>query len=268
MNDKEHDRASEAEDVNLISDEGLRALTEVENGFRQFDAGMDELEKWIADSNYKLKPSVIMSLNRIALDRVHPSPGTFRPGKISIRGSGHIPPDPGMVAEYVEDFCDYINDNWDRKTPIHLASYAMWRLNWIHPFSDGNGRTSRIVSYLILCAKLGNRLPGENSIPEQIVANKKPYYDALEHADKKSTKSIVDVSKMEQLLRSYFAKQLTDLHDAAIGGSFESSDEATGVSGDPVTEETQGLVEAIESHPVISTFVGGVLVALIVWLLG
>ena len=30
------------------------------------------------------------------------------------------------------------NDNWDDSTPVHLASYVMWRLNWIHPFTDGN----------------------------------------------------------------------------------------------------------------------------------
>ena len=50
-----------------------------------------------------------------------------------------------MVAELVEDMCDYVNENWEAKSAIHLAAYIMWRLNWIHPFADGNGRLSRFL---------------------------------------------------------------------------------------------------------------------------
>jgi Fic family protein len=47
-----------------------------------------------------------------------------------------------------------------QSTPIHLAAYLMWRLNWIHPFADGNGRTSRIISYVVLSIRAGAILPG------------------------------------------------------------------------------------------------------------
>jgi len=261
VTDSNQDRASVEEQAPLIENDIDRANAEVENGLLQFDAAMAELEKWISAKNYKLKPSLIMSLNRIALNGIHPNPGSFRPGNISIRGSGHVPPEPAKVAGFVEEFCDYINDNWDRKSPIHLASYAMWRLNWIHPFSDGNGRTSRIVSHLILCAKLGNRLPGENSIPEQIVVNKKPYYDALEHADKNSTEKTVCVFEMEKLLEKYFAKQLVDLHETAIGTVLE--DEKV----KPVVKRST-MIGIVENHPVLFTFVGGIFLLLLAWLLG
>ncbi|MBL8221394.1 MAG: Fic family protein, partial [Bryobacterales bacterium] len=33
---------------------------------------------------------------------------------------------------------------------------VMWRLNWIHPFFGGNGRTARSASYLVLCASLNS----------------------------------------------------------------------------------------------------------------
>ncbi|WP_204276686.1 Fic family protein, partial [Klebsiella aerogenes] len=76
-----------------------------------------------------------------------------------------------------------VNDNWRDRTALHLASYVMWRLNWIHPFSDGNGRTSRITSYVVLSVKLGLVLPGTRTIPEQIVDKRSPYFLALEAAD-------------------------------------------------------------------------------------
>lgn len=73
--------------------------------------------------------------------------GIIGPAALPFEGSKHEPVGAHLVPELVEDMCDYVNDHWDESTPIHLAAYLMWRLNWIHPFADGNGRTSRIISY-------------------------------------------------------------------------------------------------------------------------
>jgi Fic family protein len=91
----------------------------------------------------------------------------------------------------------------------------MWRLNWIHPFFGGNGRTSRAVSYLALCARLGFRLPGEETIPDQIVANRDPYYLALRAADNAWEERRLDVSQMEALMAELLARQLMAIHDKA-----------------------------------------------------
>jgi Fic family protein len=101
------------------------------------------------------------------------------------------------VPELVEDMSDYVNGHWNESTPIHLAAYVMWRLNWIHPFADGNGRTSRVVSYVVLSIRAGAILPGMPTIPDQIVDNRKPYFDALEAADAACRDGRIDVSKME-----------------------------------------------------------------------
>lgn len=71
-----------------------------------------------------------------------------------------------MVPHLVEELCDYVNNNWEQASAIHLASYVMWRLNWIHPFTDGNGRTSRILPYVVLSAKINGVLPGTPQIPD------------------------------------------------------------------------------------------------------
>ena len=114
--------------------------------------------------------------------------------------------------------CDYVNDHWEDRTALHLAAYMMWRLNWIHPFVDGNGRTSRAVSYLVLCVRLGYPLPGTNTIPDQIAANKKPYYTALEEADKAfEANGQPDVSALEKLLEAHLAAQLVAVVEQAGG---------------------------------------------------
>lgn len=113
--------------------------------------------------------------------------------------------------------CDYVNTNWESLPPSHHAAYLMWRINWIHPFSGGNGRTSRAVSYLVFCVRLGYRLPGTNTIPDQIVANRQPYYEALDAADEAWARGEVNVTLMEDLLSRLLAEQLLSVHESATG---------------------------------------------------
>ncbi len=105
--------------------------------------------------------------------------------------------------------CAYLNDRWTTKSPIRLAAYAMWRLNWIHPFTEGNGRTSRAVSYLVLCLRLRALLPGKFTIPEQIEQNCTQYYKALEAADEALAEGQTDLSAMKDLLASMLANSFT-----------------------------------------------------------
>jgi Fic family protein len=93
----------------------------------------------------------------------------------------------------------------------------MWRLNWIHPFTDGNGRTSRALSYALLSIKLGYVLPGFPTIPQQIEGDNSHYIMALEKADAAARDGSVDVSEMEAMMRSMLAKQLLGVIDAADG---------------------------------------------------
>jgi Fic family protein len=115
--------------------------------------------------------------------------------------------------------CDYVNENWASATPVHLAAYLMWRLNWIHPFVDGNGRTSRIISYVTLCMRLGFRLPGTMTIPEQIENDRSPYFRALDQADAAYKSGEIDVSGMETVIEGLLAKQLTNVYELAAGKS-------------------------------------------------
>lgn len=63
--------------------------------------------------------------------------------------------------------------------------------------------------------KLGYRLPGTKTIPDQISTNKHPYYAALEAADKALANETLDLSDMENLLSDMLANQLLHVLDAA-----------------------------------------------------
>jgi Fic family protein len=215
------DRKSKAASPDLIRDPHELARQEAENGLRQAGEVLEMVEHYRETRRpFKLRISTILHLHRTALERISLFAGNFRPADVIIGGSAHQPAGAHLVAEQVEEMCDYINGNWDSKTAIHLAGYVLWRLNWIHPFDDGNGRTSRALSYLVLCVKLGYRIPGSNTIPEQISDNKPPYYAALEAADKAwRITDRVDVSELERLLEGHLAAQLVGVIEEASGQS-------------------------------------------------
>lgn len=203
------------------------ALREASNTLRQYDRLVELIRSGIASGKLRIRPSTLTELNRIAVDGLIASPGAFRAKPVEIVGSRHDPPAWSEVPELVDELCDYVNDNTSR-SPIHLSAYVMWRLNWIHPFGDGNGRTSRAASYFVLCVGLGQLLPGPRTIPERIAGKKRPYYEALEAADAAWAAGHMDLSAMENLLQGLLAQQLLDVHRLALGEKLDPLPEPPG----------------------------------------
>ncbi len=216
------DRHTISEGTTIV-DEEHRAALEAENALLQFDRVLDLIDEAVRDGRpFRLRPSTILGLHAEAMRGLHARAGTFRNAKVEIGGSRHQPPREHLVAGMVEDLCDWVNERWISASVIELCAYIMWRLNWIHPFADGNGRTSRAVAYLVLCIRAGARLPGTPTIPEQIADNKRPYYDALERADLNDAEGHEDVSELLKLLELYLTKQLAALLVSATSGDVPS----------------------------------------------
>jgi Fic family protein len=129
----------------------------------------------------------VQRLHSVAMNRLLDTPGQYRQCPVVITNAAHKPPNWLDVPGHMRTMCEYVNAHWDQADLIHLSSFVLWRLNWIHPFENGNGRTSRAASYMLLNIKHGRLLPSRNSIIEQIVNNRQPYYEALRAADEAHT---------------------------------------------------------------------------------
>jgi len=221
MADDPKERHSVHRDVDLIVDKDQKAHAEARNALRQFDQVVEYVEYWLSEKerSFVLRPSTILDLHRCALDGINANAGVWRPGGVEIQGSKHEPVQPYMVPKLIEDLCDYVNDNWNEKSAVHMAAYSMWRINWIHPFVDGNGRTARALSYMLLCLRLGYLLPGTKTIPDQISEDKNPYYVALERADEHFKGGEINVGDLEKMISDMLAAQLYELHSMAIGNT-------------------------------------------------
>jgi Fic family protein len=107
----------------------------------------------------------------------------------------------------VQEMCDRANEGvWD---PVETAAFLLWKLNWIHPFGGGNGRTSRAVVHLALCVRLGfEALPGNPTITEYVDANRKRYEEALRDADRAwFDGNMIDVTMMTALLNDMLEEE-------------------------------------------------------------
>jgi Fic family protein len=195
------------------------ARLETENGFRQIAQGIEIIKYYLEPNRpFALRPGLILELQQIAVEGLVANPGQWRRTTVQIEKSAHQPPAAHLVENLVREMCDYVNDNRHTKTAFYLAAYVMWRHNWIHPFEDGNGRTSRVLSYIVLSLCVGYVLPGSPTIPEQIQGDRSGYFKSLEDADAAwLAGGEVDVGSMEKLLTGMLAKQLLSVIDDVSG---------------------------------------------------
>lgn len=194
---------TEAEKVRLVDRNILLQYDEAQRIFRE------------SDGSVRLTSDLVRRLQYFAVKDIYGCAGHYRQWGVTIKHAQHVPPEPRYVPDLVDEMCETANRNeeWE---PLKTAAYLMWRLNWIHPFGGGNGRTARILSFLALCVRLDTWLPGKLTIAEQIKNDRHSYQDALEDADAAWKEHSLDVSKMESLLARMLERQLASREDGGI----------------------------------------------------
>lgn len=189
-----------------------RAAQEAENGLRQARY-LVELVRAAVDqvAPLQLVASTICELNRLAVEGVMATAGRLRVrSDVEIGGSSHVLPPHEDVPALVDQMCSFVSEHWDRDA-LFLSAYVLWRLCWIHPFDDGNGRTARASAYLVMAARLGFEPPGERPVFARIKHAPIAYHRALEAADKAWSRGTLDVSQLQSLLAFYLDAQVRDL---------------------------------------------------------
>lgn len=124
--------------------------------------------------------------------------GRYRKENVTIKGATHIPPDYLKVPELMEKLILTYN-TWSEYHPIIQAALLHGELVKIHPFVDGNGRTSRLLMNLDLM----------NSGYNPVIIKKESrlkYYEALDkaHTTGNYTDFVKLVTKLEiEMLKKY-----------------------------------------------------------------
>ena len=108
----EPDRESKPDLEEIPTDPEEIARREARNALRQFDTVVELIESANrSEKAFKLRPSTILELNRVAIEGVNEFAGVYRPHPVGIIGSDHNPPSSRDVPTLVEEMCDYVNEH-------------------------------------------------------------------------------------------------------------------------------------------------------------
>ncbi|MDP1729129.1 MAG: Fic family protein, partial [archaeon] len=109
--------------------------------------------------------------------------GKIREHGVQISLSKFIPPTPVELQTLLKEFFDWYNQNKNKISPVELAALVHLKFVTIHPFSDGNGRISRLMMNFVL-NKFGFPML---DIP---YTKRSGYYNSLERSQVKNDEHI------------------------------------------------------------------------------
>jgi fido (protein-threonine AMPylation protein) len=189
--------------------EALYDRVQEQNLLRQYDLLTNCIEIGIEKGIDAFDKYTMWALNYAAVSNICQLGGRYREGPIYV--GSHVPPHFREVPDHMDQFFSLIHENWDViDSPTTLAAYALWRLNWVHPFIEGNGRTARAACYYLICLRYGELLPGRKIVPERIREARQPYYAALKAADVAWETGHFDVSELDAYLQGLLKAQIED----------------------------------------------------------
>ena len=155
------------EDGISIGGKALREIYEVVNHKKAYGY----IKKCILEGKV-LDENIIKDIHAILTENIIVG-GIYRNQEVRISGAGHTPPSGNDMYIQIKNF--YADLKWKKKelNPIGYAAWTHAEFVRIHPFVDGNGRTSRLI--------MNYQLMSDGFLPISIAKeNRLNYYNALE----------------------------------------------------------------------------------------
>jgi len=145
-----------------------------------------EFLEGIVNKKTRITEEVIKDIHRIILSGIDDMyAGRYRNINVRILGAIKSPPRFEKVHVKMKEYVDYIKTNPEKLNVVELAALIHYKLVEIHPFTDGNGRTTRLLTNIFLM---------RHGYPVTMVlkVDRKKYYIRLKEADKGNLKPFID----------------------------------------------------------------------------
>jgi fido (protein-threonine AMPylation protein) len=165
-----------------ISEKSIQDTVEVKNLGIAFDFFFE-----LAQQDTPVTENYLKQIHQLVVGNdPYLNAGNYRNVGVIITGSDHTPPEPFEVPFKMQELMDWLNENFHSENPLILAAVVHHELAKIHPFSDGNGRTARLLLNLVLM---------KNGYPIcSIKRTERPrYYEAMSEADNGNYHPIVEL---------------------------------------------------------------------------
>lgn len=209
-----------------------------EDEVKGYYAALDEVER-LAKRHEKLAEPIIQKLHALVMGggKTRVKPTAYRDGQNVIRDSRskgivYMPPEANDVPQLMQQLIAWINrDDQQRDalpTPLK-AAVAHYQYATIHPYYDGNGRTARLLTTLILHLG-GYDLKGLYALEDYYARDLKEYYEALTIGPSHNYymgRAEADITKwvayfIEGMATSFEKVQIQARREAEAGGKDQS----------------------------------------------
>ncbi|MDO5618948.1 Fic family protein [Kocuria sp.] len=179
------DVVAEARRARLTGDQAIDAVREI----LQLEEATEYIEQSADQGRLELSHLFVRDLHRLAvqgLDREGDDhPGAYRTTGVAISGATHVPPSPSSIQADMDQLLEFASQDVLPQFQLLQVALVHHRFVWIHPFANGNGRVSRLLTYAMLI-KRGYTSPSTARPlnPTAVFgADRQAYYDFLARAD-------------------------------------------------------------------------------------
>lgn len=174
------------------------------------------------DDYFSIRPCDIRNIQNMLFDNINVigEKGAYRKGDIQITGAKIKPPSGFYIDKWLNFYVDYVNEYLISKPKNFLDFIAKQHILFesIHPFSDGNGRTGRILTNgLLLCKKY------PLVIFKGVQSKRKKYYKALEEGDEvlRPLTSNFNKDKLVEAMKNMKVNAMKTLIKDGLIGNFD-----------------------------------------------
>ncbi len=122
-----------------------------------YNQALQDLNEQLEKDKVKISRDLILKIQKQVINGLLPASDTGKlrqqPIQVNDPRTGHpvfLPPDIADVKPMMEDLISFVNDKRDKIDPLILAGIFHKQMVLIHPFMDGNGRTTRLATKVLL----------------------------------------------------------------------------------------------------------------------
>ncbi len=173
----------------------------------------------------KIDASLISTLHQMLTSDLDVSregsktPGIYRSNNVEIKNAEFTPPMNIKVPEYMDELISFINSETSTQEELLKVAIAHHRFVWVHPFDNGNGRMSRILTYAMLKKARFDKISLLNPAAVFCI-NREQYFTNLAKADTGTEDGLLEWCRF--VLSGLFS-ELTKLRRLLDGTYFRSS---------------------------------------------
>ena len=185
------------EDQISVGGKRLREIYEIVNHNKAY-----QYVKSCIDEGKPLNEKRVKDMHAILMENIMIG-GIYRNVDVYISGARHTPPSPNEANKQVKNFYADLPDKKTKMNEIELAAWTHAEFVKIHPFVDGNGRTSRLI--------MNYQLMAHDFLPISIAKESRlEYFEALEsYAVDADLKPFVDfIAALEEQRLNLYIKAI------------------------------------------------------------